>query len=38
MGEDEGVRLIKDLDKVTKSVTVEIDALLETKQKEIMEV
>ena len=38
MGEDEGDRLLKDLDKVTKSVTDEIDTLLETKQKEIMEV
>ena len=38
MGEDEGDRLLKDLDKVTKSVTDEIDALLDTKQKEIMEV
>ena len=38
MGEDEGERLLKDLDKVTKSVTDEIDTLLETKQKEIMEV
>lgn len=38
MGEDEGDRLLKDLDKVTKSVTDEIDALLESKQKEIMEV
>ncbi len=37
MGEDEGDRLLKDLDKVTKSVTDEIDALLDTKQKEIME-
>ena len=37
MGEDEGDRLLKDLDKVTKSVTDEIDTLLETKQKEIME-
>ena len=35
MGEDEGDRLLKDLDKV---VTDEIDTLLETKQKEIMEV
>ena len=35
MGEDEGDRLLKDLDKVTKSVTDEIDTLLETKQKEI---
>ena len=38
MGEDEGDRLLKDLDKVTKSVTDEIDALLESKQKEIVEV
>ncbi|RDX31794.1 ribosome recycling factor, partial [Bifidobacterium breve] len=38
MGEDEGDRLLKDLDKVTKSVTDEIEALLDTKQKEIMEV
>ena len=38
MGEDEGDRLLKDLDKVTKSVTDEIDTLLETKRKEIMEV
>ncbi|NMM94195.1 ribosome recycling factor [Bifidobacterium oedipodis] len=38
MGEDEGDRLLKDLDKVTKQVTDEIDTLLETKQKEIMEV
>ena len=38
MGEDDGDRLLKDLDKVTKSVSDEIDALLETKQKEIMEV
>ena len=38
MGEDEGDLLLKDLDKVTKSVTDEIDTLLETKQKEIMEV
>ena len=38
MAEDEGDRLLKDLDKVTKSVTDEIDTLLETKQKEIMEV
>ena len=38
MGEDDGDRLLKDLDKVTKSVTDEIDSLLETKQKEIMEV
>ncbi|MBT1178767.1 ribosome recycling factor [Bifidobacterium vespertilionis] len=38
MGEDEGDRLLKDLDKVTKATTDEIDALLETKQKEILEV
>ncbi len=38
MGEDDGDRLLKDLDKVTKSVSDEIDALLEAKQKEIMEV
>ena len=38
MGEDEGDRLLKDLDKATKQVTEELDALLEGKQKEIMEV
>ena len=38
MGEDEGDRLLKDLDKVTKQVTEDLDALLETKRKEIMEV
>lgn len=38
MGEDEGDRLLKDLDKVTKQITDDLDALLETKQKEIMEV
>lgn len=38
MGEDEGDRLLKELDKVTRQVTDELDALLETKQKEIMEV
>jgi ribosome recycling factor len=38
MGEDEGDRLLKDLDKATKRITDELDALLETKQKEIMEV
>ena len=38
MGEDEGDRLLKDLDKVTKSYTDEIDVLLEGKQKEIMSV
>ena len=38
MGEDEGDRLLKELDKVTKQVTDQLDALFETKQKEIMEV
>ena len=38
MGEDEGERLLKDLDKVTKQVTDQLDALLDSKQKEIMEV
>lgn len=38
IGEDEGDRLLKDLDKVTKQITDELDALLEGKQKEIMEV
>ncbi len=38
MGEDDGDRLLKELDKVTKTVSDEIDALLEAKQKEIMEV
>lgn len=38
MGEDEGERLLKELDKVTKQVTDELDVLLEGKQKEIMEV
>ena len=38
MGEDEGDRLLKELDKVTKQTTDQLDALLETKQKEIMEV
>lgn len=38
MGEDEGDRLLKELDKVTKQTTDELDALLEAKQKEIMEV
>ena len=32
------LRLLKELDKVTKQTTDELDALLETKQKEIMEV
>ena len=38
IGEDEGDRLLKDLDKVTKDATDQLDELLETKQKEIMEV
>lgn len=38
IGEDEGDRLLKELDKVTKQVTDELDVLLEGKQKEIMEV
>ena len=38
MGEDEDDRLLKELDKVTKATTDELDALLEAKQKEIMEV
>jgi ribosome recycling factor len=38
MGEDEGERLLKELDKVTKQVTDQLDALLDSKQKEIMEV
>ena len=38
MGEDEGDRLLKELDKVTKQVTDQLDALFEAKQKEIMEV
>ena len=38
MGEDEGERLLKDLDKVTKQVTDQLDALLDSKHKEIMEV
>ena len=38
MGEDEGNRLQKDLDKVTKKVTDEIDALFAAKEKEILEV
>ena len=38
MGEDEGERLLKDLDKVTKQVTDQLDALLDSKQKKIMEV
>ena len=38
MGEDEGERLLKELDKVTKQVTDQLDALLDSKEKEIMEV
>jgi ribosome recycling factor len=38
MGEDEGDRLLKELDKITKQVTDSLDTLLETKQQEIMEV
>ena len=38
IGEDDGDRLQKELDKVTKKVTDSLDALLEGKQKEIMEV
>lgn len=38
MGEDEGDRLLKELDKVTKQITDQLDELLEAKQKEIMEV
>ncbi|KFF31108.1 ribosome recycling factor [Bifidobacterium bombi] len=37
-GEDEGDRLLKELDTVTKQVSENIDTLLESKQKEIMEV
>ncbi len=38
MGEDEGERLLKELDKVTKQVTDQREALLDSKQTEIMEV
>ena len=38
LGEDEGDRLQKELDKLTKQVTDSLDVLLEGKQKEIMEV
>lgn len=37
-GEDEGDRLLKELDKVTKEISEELDQLLESKQSEIMEV
>ena len=35
MGEDEGDRLLKELDKITKQTTDELDTLLEAKQKSI---
>ncbi|MFU0663057.1 ribosome recycling factor [Gardnerella vaginalis] len=38
LGEDEGDRLLKELDKLTKQVTDSLDVLLDGKQKEIMEV
>ena len=38
IGEDEGARLLKELDKVTKDVTDQLDTLLEAKEREIMEV
>lgn len=38
LGEDEGDRLLKDLDKLTKQITDELESLSESKQKEIMEV
>ena len=38
IGEDEGDRLLKDLDKVTREITDELDELLDAKEKEIMEV
>ncbi|MCO6558163.1 MAG: ribosome recycling factor [Bifidobacterium sp.] len=38
MGEDQGDRLQKDLDKATKETTETIDQLLDAKEKEIMEV
>ncbi|WP_375169485.1 ribosome recycling factor [Gardnerella vaginalis] len=38
LGEDEGDRLLKELDKVTKQITDSLDVLLDGKQKEIMEV
>ena len=37
-GEDQGDRLLTDLDKVTKEVTDQLDELLTAKQNEIMEV
>ena len=38
LGEDEGDRLLKELDKLTKQITDSLDVLLDGKQKEIMEV
>ncbi|WP_314685833.1 ribosome recycling factor [uncultured Bifidobacterium sp.] len=38
MGEDEGDRLLKELDKLTRQVTDQLDELFETKRGEIMEV
>ncbi|RBP99263.1 ribosome recycling factor [Bifidobacterium xylocopae] len=38
LGEDEGERLQKDLDALTKRMSGEIDQLLESKQQEILEV
>ncbi|BDR53005.1 ribosome-recycling factor [Bombiscardovia nodaiensis] len=38
LGEDEGERLQKELDNLTKQKSTEIDQLLESKQKEILEV
>ncbi|MFD0704954.1 ribosome recycling factor [Alloscardovia venturai] len=37
-GEDEGKRLLSELDKVTKQVSDEIDTMLATKEKEILSV
>ncbi|MFC0266044.1 ribosome recycling factor [Alloscardovia macacae] len=37
-GEDEGKRLLKDLDDVTKKITDEIDAMLAAKEKDILSV
>ncbi len=38
IGEDEGDRLLKELDKLTRQVTDQLDELFETKRSEIMEV
>ena len=35
MGEDDGDRLLKELDKVTKQTTDELDTLLEAKQRRL---